>query len=378
MGLRLANDERLAMACWDYAWPLCREYGAMERMLDETRARGFNALRLDPYPHLLASPGDGVHMDRCEILPPPDPRRGIPRGVATVHIREAFQRLLRAAADRGIRLWLSGFFLPDSRARRSFVRRPGDYIDVWAQTLELARQWGQLDTIAAVDFAYHFPFPPWSHGACRRLFGRAPRRGLPSRWSEPQERAVERYVLEVPRALRALFPTVRFGLSCASGQAGHLRQLDTSELDFLDLSLWLDDDPRFHLASGAGLPVPGPLQRRLTVPLQQALLDATGGHWRERLAGQLDQRLVFARLRRLQPVLGEGYLEEIGRPTELPRGWAAFTEALVARAVREGVAVMTPTSLARPDTPWLWREVDWLNDLNQRILAGPGERQHPW
>ena len=41
---------RLALTCWDYAWPLRREYGpgggAVERALDEAVERGFNAVRL--------------------------------------------------------------------------------------------------------------------------------------------------------------------------------------------------------------------------------------------------------------------------------------------------------------------------------------------
>ncbi|HCI12190.1 MAG TPA: hypothetical protein DHV78_12505, partial [Alcanivorax sp.] len=59
-------------------------------------------------------------------------------------------------------------------------------------------------------------------------------------------------------------------------------------------------------------------------------------------------------------------------PEQLPRGWAGFTEALVGQAVADGVAVMTPTSLARPHSPWLWREADWLAHLNHLILTGPG------
>ncbi|HCI12189.1 MAG TPA: hypothetical protein DFK55_16060, partial [Alcanivorax sp.] len=66
---------RLALTCWDYAWPLRREYGpgggAVERALDEAVERGFNAVRLDPYPHLLATPANSVHLDRCEIFAEP-------------------------------------------------------------------------------------------------------------------------------------------------------------------------------------------------------------------------------------------------------------------------------------------------------------------
>ena len=101
----------------------------------------------------------------------------------------------------------------DSRARRSFVRRPADFIDVWVQTLELVREWGHLDTVVAVDFCHHFPFPPWSHGVIRRVFGQPPQRPLPERWEREQEQAVEQYLLEVPRALRALYAP-RDGGSC--------------------------------------------------------------------------------------------------------------------------------------------------------------------
>ncbi|MFP1677396.1 cellulase-like family protein [Alloalcanivorax sp. C16-2] len=376
MGQRQGETGRLAITCWDYAWPLGPAYGAVpgavEARLDDVVARGFNAVRLDPYPHLLATPANSVHLDHCEILAEPDRRRGLPGGAVTVPIRKAFRRLLDAAAERDLKLWLSGFFLPDSRARRSFVRRPGDFVDVWVETLDLIRQWGHLDTVVAVDFCHHFPFPPWSHGPVRRLFGQSGQRPLPERWSRDQEAGVERYLLEVPRALRAHFPEIRFGLSAAVADSEHLRQLDTSELDFLDLGLWLDDDPRFRLATGADLPVPGVLGRRLAGPLRGALLDVSGDHWRGRLQEQLNRRLAFARVRRLQPVLGEGWLTSPGDPGRLPRRWAGFTETVVAQAVAGGVGALTPTSLAAPHNDWLWREADWLAHLNHLILTGPG------
>ena len=50
----------------------------------------------------------------------------------------------------------------------------------------------------------------------------------------------------------------------------------------------------------------------------------------------------------------------------------SFDQALLDAAQEEGVAVMTPTSLARPHSPWLWREADWLAHLNHLILTGPG------
>ncbi|AFT72592.1 hypothetical protein B5T_04332 [Alloalcanivorax dieselolei B5] len=364
------ESERLALACWDYAWPLASEYRSLDRVLDETVARGFNALRLDPFPHLLAAPARGVHMDRCELDVPADPRRDLSASKATIRIRRGVRRLLQGAADRGLSLWLHSHFLPDSRARRSFVRRPEDFVDVWAQTLGLMREWDLLDRVVAVDFCHQFPQPPAAHGLIRRVFGRSPERPLPRHWSEREERSLEAYLVEVPRTLRALFPGVRFGVSCGAGQSEYLRQMDTGELDFLELALWLDDDPRFRLASGERLPVPGRLGRMLAPPVRQLLMEATGEQWLRRLHDQLNRRLAFARLRRMEPVLGDGYLQVSRPPSSLPRGWAAFIESTVDQALTAGVSVMTPTSLARPQTAWLWQEQDWLEQLNRRIRAG--------
>ena len=42
---------------------------------------------------------------------------------------------LRRARAHGISLWLTSWFMPDTQARRSFVRRPQDFVRVWAETL---------------------------------------------------------------------------------------------------------------------------------------------------------------------------------------------------------------------------------------------------
>src|SRR5699024_9053357 len=107
-----------------------------------------------------------------------------------------------------------------------------------------------------------FPFPPTAHGAINRVFSRVPSRPLPSRWSAAHERAVENYLLTVPRALRALFPNIRFAVSATASRIDYLRQLDTSELDYLDVGLWLDDDPRFRV----DLLLSGVMRRRLAMP----------------------------------------------------------------------------------------------------------------
>ena len=361
------DAQPLAMACWDLSWLLQRDirdgaYASLERVLDETQQRGFNALRLDPCPHLIATPESGIHMDRCELMP-----QGLP--ATEVKIRHQLQQVLQSAHERGLKVWLSSRFINDSRARRSFVRRPEDFVRVWSETLALIEQWGYLGDVAGLDFCYQFPSLPYAHGVARRVFKRSPERPLPSHWSPAAGERLEDYLREIPRALHALFPSVPVGLSTTVALSEQFRQLDTSELDFLDFSVWLDDDPRYRLASGESLPASG-LLGRLANPMKQLLLDAGGMYWQRRLEDQLQRRMAFTRLRRLQPVISEGFVRLPPHLRKLPTGWADLHEMMVVNALTQGVQALTPTSLACPGYPWLWQEEEYLAHLNHLILSG--------
>lgn len=357
----------LAIARWDLSWLLHRDlrdgaFASLERVLDETQQRGFNALRLDPCPHLVATPENGIHLDRCELMPPGGRQ-------VEVKIRNALQHLMQSTHERGMKVWFSSRFINDSRARRSFVRRPEDFVSVWSDTLSLVSDWGYLDDVAGLDFCYQFPSLPAAHGVARRVFQRSPERPLPTHWSEQANQRLEAYLLEIPRALHALFPSVPVGMSTTVALSEQLRQLDTSELDFLDFSLWLDDDPRYRLASGDTMPLSG-LLSKFASPVKQMLLDAAGNHWQRRLEDQLNRRMAFTRLRRMHPVLSEGFVNQPRHLRRLPTGWADLHEMMVVNALTQGVEALTPSSLACPDYPWLWQEQEYLAHLNRMILAG--------
>lgn len=361
---------RLALASWDHSW-LTRndarqgEYRHLAHCLDELAERGYNALKVDAFPHLIAARGDGVVIDRYELHPP---------GLAPVQVqpRHGLLELAAQARARGIRLWLSSRFLSDSQSRRSFVRRPQDFIDIWSQTLELLRRQGLLETVVAVDFCHHFPMPPAAHGASRHIFGANPLNRL-SRlgfWSRGVEQRVERYLLEVPRSLRALFPEVAFGLSVGLASERHIHMLDTSELDFLDGHLWLDDDPGFVLASG-GLLKRAVGDRGAWMQERVAGMAWRAGReqWQRALQSRLGRHYDFARVRRMQAVVGGGFVH-VANERAADWGWVQeVSEFAVDAALQCGVQALCPTVQARPHSQGLWQNVAWQQAINRRILS---------
>ena len=375
MGQQAAELPRLAMACWDYSWLTRRdgrhtEYRNLDRVFAELAERGYNALRLDPCPHLVARGPNGMVAERFEVLPVGrDLRRGN-RGPVQVYPRRVLADLLRKARQHNIRLWLSSWFIPDTQARRSFVRNPADFIRVWAETLEFIRREGFLDQVLAVDFCHEFPSVPWAHGAWRRIFGAAPASPLPRLWgwNAREEARVEQYLLEMPRALRALYPQLHYGVSTTRALAHALRSVDTSELDFLDTHLWLTDDPFLRLATGSVLPVamPSPLEN-LRGRVASLLYQSRESHWRSALEEELSRQRDFARVRRLTPVLGEGYLRAV-REQSLPLRWIReVSEQVVEEALRHDLGAITPTLYARPHSPEVWQDISWHRDITARI-----------
>lgn len=371
---------RLALACWDYSWLTRRdgratEYAHIGARLDELVERGFNALRIDPFPHLIAPPETGIIPERFEIHPEGrELRRGSRRPVV-VQPRKALRQLLVEAKKRDIRLWLSSWFLSDTTARRSFVRRPRDFVTVWSETLEFIREQGFADSVVAVDFCHQFPAPPAAHGAYRNIFHHHPANPLPMLipWDQAVMRRLDHYLLEIPRALRSLYPQYHYGLSVGGEHEKHLRLLDTTELDFLDLHLWLNDDPLFALASGDLLRfAPGRLADRMQTRVVGLAWRGRPTYWQARLEERLDEALEYCRQRRLTPVMSEGHVRF---PVEGDADWGLsrqITGWLVRKGLERGVRALSPGLYARPHTAPIWRDRAWLKSENDLILTGPG------
>lgn len=335
---------QLAIANWDYSWLLRTsgrdedEYHLLPRVMHELAERGFNALRVDAWPHLVAPDREGKRADEFVILP--HRQRDLERGSREArHVRphDRLLRLAQAAKAEGISLWLTSWLLPDTLARRSQVRNPDDFVRIWHATLDWLREQDALSQVVALDFAHHFPDQPAGYGAWQPLFGRTPLlagRGWRA-FNTDAIRRIDAFLVEVTQRLRTLYPQLHFGLSLASERAGQVKELDMSELDFLDLHL-LPAARRWPLAASGG----------------QRLLDEHQG---------------YCRMHQLQPALTAGCGQLPADSQHLP-DICRLSEQGVELALAAGVTVVNPSYYARPQSR-LWQEVAWLQQVNRQILA---------
>lgn len=352
------------LANWGHEWLTHESYEDLDTCFQALVVRGYKGLVVDPHPHLVAPNEHGEVQEHAYVSVPPL-REFTEANCIKVEPRARLLSLLHWAKEYQVEVWFSSSFLPDSHARRSFIRRPEDFVNVWAHVLRFAQEQGVSDVISGVDFCQGFPLN--AYGAYRRIFRRHPfnpiGRFMP--WDVSVRKRIDSYLLAVPRALRALFPHHQYGVSAAAGAEPFYHDLSTSELDFYGLALWQDDDIRFQLSNtvlrNGRLPL-AKLRNRVAAGwhgLQQ-------GYWAEQWQKRLQHELRFCEQRRLTPILFDGYVKVEEDNAYWP--WVrAFCEERVQAAVAAGVKHLIVSHYSRPSNDIFWQDEAWHQDVTQRI-----------
>ena len=152
MGVLERNITRpLAITMWDFSWLERRWPGAgyeeWDRALDELRDRGYDAVRIDAYPHLVAKDASR----EWELLPCWNQQDWGSPAKNRVRVQPALDRFIEKCRDRGLLVGLSTWFRQDRDDTRMQIRGPEDFGGIWKKTLESVAQAGLLDSILYVD-----------------------------------------------------------------------------------------------------------------------------------------------------------------------------------------------------------------------------------
>jgi lysophospholipase L1-like esterase len=156
-----------AITMWDFSWLERRWPGAgyedWNRALDELLERGYNAIRMDAFPHLVGrDPGRSWILDPvwdCHDWGAPCPVKVTP-GPALVEFIEA-------CASRNIRVLLSTWFRKERTRVDRRIPTPEAHAELWVRTIAHIEAAGLIDTIIGVDLCNEWPiklFAPFYRG----------------------------------------------------------------------------------------------------------------------------------------------------------------------------------------------------------------------
>ena len=151
-----------AITMWDFSWLERRWPGAgfedWDVALDELTERGYNAVRIEAYPHLV-----GVNPTKEWVLDEVWNQQdwGSPDRIK-VQVQPALNEFIRKCGERDIRVGLSSWFRTDTTHQEMTITTPEIMAQRWINTLKTIDDAGLLDNILYVDLCNEWPGNIWA------------------------------------------------------------------------------------------------------------------------------------------------------------------------------------------------------------------------
>ncbi|MBO7419218.1 MAG: cellulase [Bacteroidaceae bacterium] len=151
-----------AITMWDFSWLERRWPGAgfedWDVALDELTERGYDAVRIEAYPHLV-----GVDPTKEWVLDEVWNQQdwGSPDRIK-VQVQPALNEFIRKCGERDIRVGLSSWYRTDTTHQEMTITTPEIMAERWINTLKTIDDAGLLDNILYVDLCNEWPGNIWA------------------------------------------------------------------------------------------------------------------------------------------------------------------------------------------------------------------------
>lgn len=236
-----AGKHPRAITMWEFSWIERRWPGAgyedWDRALDELKERGYDSVRIDPFPHLLAA---DPHKEwllwpewNTQVWGSPDVNR--------IVLVPALFEFMGKCRKRGIKVGLSTWYRKDDADTRMKITGPEVMAANWIRTLDLIKEAGLIDSILYVDLCNEWPGEDWAPFMKPLTYGQWDKSGS----LQFMHRAIA--------LVREKYPELPLLFSIAT-DAKQLTGPDLSDFDLLDPHIWMvqQHDGEFYKLAGYG------------------------------------------------------------------------------------------------------------------------------
>lgn len=155
-------EKPFAITMWEFSWIERRWPGAgyedWDQALSELTERGYDAVRIDAFPHLMAW---DAHRE-WTLKPVWNLQVWGSQSVNKITLYDDFREFLKACRRHNVRVGLSTWFREDLDRTFMSILTPEDHAKVWIKTLDYIKEWGELDNILYVDLCNEFPLSCWA------------------------------------------------------------------------------------------------------------------------------------------------------------------------------------------------------------------------
>jgi hypothetical protein len=391
-GWRVSSLKRpVAIAMWDFSWLLrhhpCGEFEDWDRVLDGLVERGYDAIRLDVFPNLVAAQPDGQVRESFHF-PKHDWKPAMWGNSYSMDAepRKALLEFIPKCEERGIHLGLSTwFFGPGAGEVHGF----DEFTRVWTETLAFMEEADLLNNVLYVDLLNEYPMFhgfTWLADELKRIENEQPadhdaRQAHewgpePLTYSAAQLAFYRQFMTDAIARIRARWPQFDY-MACQTFSGGvPWQQMDFTEYDVLDVHYWFCLNGLLPTGTGYWEQVHSLADDTRGFPdVNRKLLENWHAH-KEEMTAWMDEMVggVAAKAR------------ELGVPCGNTEGWGtinwidhpAFTWDIIKEAgligadlgARHGYAFNCSSNFTHPQFPRLWNDIAWHREVTGRIRAG--------
>jgi len=233
---------------WDFSWLERRWPGAgyedWDKALGELAERGYDAVRIDAFPHLVATDPER----EWELIPVWNQQSWGASSIVRVRVLPELIEFIGAAGRLGIKVSLSSWFREDRENTRVRFATPESFGRMWVETLRHIEGAGLLDQILFVDLCNEFPLVVWAPWLYVEQLARNALRGglsmdasltevMPTQASRTETRVSE-WIATSVSVVGQVFPELDVTYSFAT-ELTTWRNQDVSALDVLEPHIWM-------------------------------------------------------------------------------------------------------------------------------------------
>ena len=356
-----ANKHPRAITMWEFSWIERRWPGAgyedWDQALDDLVVRGYDAVRIDPFPHLLAA---DPH-ETWTIWPEWNTQLWGSPDVNRIVVLPALFDFLGKCRERGIMVGLSTWYRKDDADTRMTITGPEVMAANWIKTLDLIVEAGHIDSILYTDLCNEWPGDDWAPFVKPHLtYGD---------WNKP---ASLDYMHKAIALVRAKYPQMPLLFSCAEDRPENYLEQDLSDFDLLDPHIWMvqqNDGEFYKLAEYSYERFDAKGYTNLSLKAED-IYRARPEYWQKALLQTIDRHAAVSHTMKMPLITTEcwGIVDYKDWPL-LKWDWVKDLCALgTQRAAWTGQWLVIATSnFCGPQFVGMWRDKGWHQELTHTI-----------
>ncbi len=354
--------DTFAITMWDFSWIERQWPGAgyedWDMVLDELSERGYNAVRIDAFPHLVSEDKDKYWtlLPVWTVLDWGSPSKN------RIQIQPALNQFIEKCNNRNIKVALSTWYRQDADNLRLNITTPDIMAKQWVKTIQTIEKANLLDNILFIDLCNEWPHPIWAP-----FFNNSPDGLGEEGWYTD---ASMQWMQEAAGLVKNSYPDLPVTFSFKSNK--HLPQKDLSFLDLLEPHIWMSkcNDEEFYKIVGYNYPSNKPTGFDKMVELSENLYNSKKEYWQKLLVEEIQFTASVAIEKKIPLATTEcwGVVDYKDWPL-LNWEWVKeLCELGTKTAIKTGAWKYIATSnFCGPQFTGMWRDVDWHREMTSLI-----------